>query len=180
MVRANRPWRALTGLSRALVAAFATGAYALLTLTIWELSAALSWVRLLAIMIGALVALIGWIVIAHEMWESTRGDTPLKDASLYNAATILTLVVAALCAYAALFVLLLAVSAIVVEGSLFQKNVGHPADLAAYAKLAWIAASMATVAGALGSGLEDIDEVREAAYGPNQRRRADEDAADDR
>src|SRR4051794_19160939 len=38
MVRANRPWRA-----RALVAAFATGAYVLLVATIWQLSAALGW-----------------------------------------------------------------------------------------------------------------------------------------
>jgi hypothetical protein len=40
-------------------------------------------------------------------------------------------------------------------------SLGHPAGFADYAAAAWLANSMATVVGAIGSGLETDDEVRE-------------------
>src|SRR4051794_16788231 len=48
MVRANRPWRAFRTLSTAVIAALATGAYAVINASVWQISAALSPVRLLA------------------------------------------------------------------------------------------------------------------------------------
>jgi hypothetical protein len=90
---------------------------------------------------------------------------------LYNAATVATLALALLCGYAAVFVLVLGISSLLIDDSTFRSNVGHHAGLGDYVALAWLAASIATVAGALGSGLESIEEVRHAAYGHNQRRR---------
>jgi hypothetical protein len=43
--------------------------------------------------------------------------------------------------------------------------IGHPVGLRDYLTLAWIISSMATVGGAIGSGLEDEEHVRAAAYG---------------
>ena len=171
MVRANRPWRAFSGLSSAVVAAFGTGAYALLSVTIWQLSGRLAWPRLGAIMVCAVTAMVAWLIIGHGLWEKAdKGKRP-KDAALYNAATALTLGVAVLCGYAALFVLLFGVGALLIEGGVFKDNASHAAGLGAYAALAWLGAAIGTVAGALGSKLENIDEVRQATYGHNQCRR---------
>src|SRR3954465_6880766 len=106
MVRANRPWRAFSGLSSAVVAAFGTGAYALLSVSIWQLSGRLGWPRLGAIMVCAVAAMVAWLIIGHGLWEKAEDGKRPKDAALYNAATALTLGVAVLCGYAAMFVLL--------------------------------------------------------------------------
>jgi hypothetical protein len=178
MVRANRPWRAFSGLSSAVVAAFGTGAYALLSTSIWQLSGQLGWPRLGAIMLLAVTAMVAWLIIGHDLWEKAEHGKRRKDAALYNGATALTLGVAVLCGYAALFVLLLGVGALLIEGGVFKDNANQAAGLGAYAALAWLGAAIGTVAGALGSKLENIDEVRRATYGHNQcrRRRGDPEA----
>jgi hypothetical protein len=173
MVRANRPWRAFSGLSSAVVAAFRTGAYALLSTSIWQLSGELGWPRLGAIMLCAVTAMVVWLIIGHGLWEKAERGKRRKDAALYNGATALTLGVAVLCGYAALFVLLLGVGALLIEGGVFKDNANQAAGLGAYVALAWLGAAIGTVAGALGSKLENIDEVRQATFGHNQCRRRD-------
>jgi hypothetical protein len=177
MVRANRPWRAFTGLSSAVVAAFGTGAYALLSVSIWQLSGRLGWLRLGSIMGCAVVAMVVWLIIGHGLWEKPEGSRRRKDAALYNAATALTLTVAVLCGCAALFVLLFAVSGLLIEGGVFKQQAGHAAGAGAYAALAWLGAAIGTVAGALGSKLESVDAVRRATYGHDQARRCAKDTA---
>ena len=165
------PWRAFSGLSSAVVAAFGTGAYALLSLSIWELSGRLGWPRLGAIMACAVTAMVAWLIIGHGLWEKAEHGKRRKEAALYNAATALTLGIAVLCGYAAMFVLLFGVAALLIEGGVFKDNAGHAAGIGAYAALAWLGAAIGTVAGALGTKLENIDEVRHATYGHNQCRR---------
>jgi hypothetical protein len=171
MVRANRPWRAFAGLSSAVVAAFAAGAYAEINQTIWRLSQALSSGRLLAVTLISVVSIVAWLIIANGLWERPGRYRDAQDTRLYNAATALTITLAVLCGYAVLFLLILGVSGLVIDGKVFTAETHCRADLDAYLSLAWFAASIATVGGGLGSGLEGIEEVREAAYGHHQRRR---------
>ena len=172
IVLANRPWRLFTTMKGTLAAAFATAAYALVMPIIWQMADSLSWVRLLALMVLAVVAMVVWIIVAHHLWERPAAQEEAREqAALYNASTALTLGVAVLFSYAVLFVLVLLAAGIFLESGFLQSNLGHPVGVSDYVRLAWMATSLATVAGALGSGLEDEETVREATYGYRQQRR---------
>jgi chromate transport protein ChrA len=171
MVLANRPWRLFTTMKGTLAAAFATAAYALVMPVLWQMADSLSWVRLLALMLLAIVAMVVWIIVAHHLWERPANQEVREQAALYNASTALTLSVAVLFSYAVLFVLVLLAAGFFLESSFLQSNLGHPVGLADYVRLTWMATSLATVAGALGSGLEDEETVRDATYGYRQQRR---------
>src|ERR1044072_1985005 len=103
MVKANRPGRALLGLSKLLVGAFGTAAFALATDTIWQMGDALGGLRLTAIMILALTALVGWLIVAHDLWKKPDRETPVELARLFNLGTILTLTLATAVSYLVLF-----------------------------------------------------------------------------
>jgi chromate transport protein ChrA len=149
-----------------LAAAFATAAYALVMHIIWQMADSLSWVRLLALMALALAAMVVWIIVAHHLWKRPAAQEEAREqAVLYNTATALTLSLAVLFSYAVLFVLVLVAAGFFLESGFLQSNLGHPVGLSDYVRLAWMATSQATVAGALGSGLEDEETVREATYG---------------
>src|SRR3954470_12679154 len=94
MVKANRPGRALLGLSKLLVGAFGTAAFALTTNSIWQMGDALGVLRLAVIMLLGLTALVVWLIVAHDLWEKPGGDTPAELARLFNLGTILTLTMA--------------------------------------------------------------------------------------
>jgi hypothetical protein len=165
MVRANRPGRALVGLSKLLVGAFGTAAFALTTNTIWQMGDALDGLRLIVVMLLSLVALVGWLIVAHDLWETPSPYTPPELARLFNLGTVVTLSLAAILSYVVLFVGTAAVAALLIDRSVLEQTLGRPVGPGDYATLAWITASLATVGGAIGSGLEDEEDVRAAAYG---------------
>jgi hypothetical protein len=88
-----------------------------------------------------------------------------EQAILFNVTTTLTLTIGVASLYGALFVLGLAGAGLVLDPDVLGKAIGHDAGLATYVRVTWMASSLATVAGALGAGLESDAAVREAAYG---------------
>jgi hypothetical protein len=178
MVLANRPWRMLPAFKGAIAAAFATGAYALVITTLWVLADSVGWARLLLLMVTAIVAMVAWIIVAHHLWERPEDPDQQKWAALYNGVTVLTVTSAVLCAYAILFALILLAAWVFVPGDYFQSILKHPVGFGEYLTLSWLAASLATVAGALGASLEDEETVRKASYGYRQRRRHENDDAE--
>jgi hypothetical protein len=171
MVLANRPWKILPSFKGAIAAAFATGAYALVLPTIWTLADAVGWPRLLTLMVVAIAAMVAWVIVAHHLWERPGDREDRHWAALYNGVTALTVTVAVLFAYAMLFALVFLAAWVFVPGHYFQTTLKHPVGFGDYLTLAWMATSLATVAGALGASLEDEETVREATYGHRQRRR---------
>ena len=61
---------------------------------------------------------------------------------------MLTVTSAVLCAYAILFALILLAAWVFVPGGYFQTILKHPVGFGEYLTLSWLAASLATVAGA--------------------------------
>jgi hypothetical protein len=165
MVRANRPWRLVAGLSRALAAALAAVVFALVTSDIWRVADALEWWQLVTLALGSIVATVAGLIIAHGLWERPADRASRERAVLFNVATTLTLALGVLSLYVALLLLALVGAVLLLDPSVVETTVRHDAGVGTYLRITWVIASLATVGGALGSALETDAAVREAAYG---------------
>lgn len=173
MVYANRPWRLAAGLSKVIMAAFATGAVSLAYPTIWQLSDTMGPWRLGVVTVLATAAMIAWLIVDHELWERPKSAHERERAVLYNAATVITLTIGVAIFHAGLFILLLLTAWWTLPPQLVADNIGHSVDLPTLLRMAWLVAAVATLGGALGSGMEDDAAVKSAAYGVRQRERFD-------
>ncbi|MDX3525752.1 hypothetical protein P1P75_04705 [Streptomyces sp. ID05-39B] len=173
MVRANRPWRLVPGLSRALAAALATGAIATVNSTVWNLSGALSAPRLVIAMVGSIALMIGWLIVDAQLWHRSAEGSPeaRRTARLYNASTVVTVGIGVLVCYAGLMVINLVWALFILNDRVFASMTRTPLHAAEYVTLSWFVASVATVGGALGSGLESDEAIRAAAYSKREQER---------
>ncbi|WP_280266414.1 hypothetical protein [Nocardia wallacei] len=180
MVRANRPWQLIVGLSNALAGALAGTAFGVLYSSIWQLATALGPVRLIAVTAAALTTLTVWTVAGHSLWErpapgSLRSRDP--DRTLRNTGTLTTVAVGAGTFFAVLYLLALAAVAVAIPPAYLATVLARSVDVRDYLTIALMAAVLGTIAGAVGSGLEDDVTVRKAAYGHRElerRRRAEQ------
>ena len=173
MVYANRPWRLAAGMSKAMMAAFATGAVSLIYPTMWQLSATMGPWRLGTATTLASAAMLAWLILDHKLWERPQSADERERARIYNTATVVTLTIGIAILHVALFLLLLITAWWTLPPEMIAKNIGHPVGLSTLLMMAWLVAAVATLGGALGSGMEDEDSVKAAAYGVRQRRRFD-------
>jgi hypothetical protein len=174
MVLANRPWRLVRDLSKVLVATLATAGFFVINTNGWSAADQLQAWRLLIVAVLALGGLGVWLMVAHSLWESPSQSEDPALTKRVNRATVLTLLLGLLFGYGVLYLVVLAATAVAVPDRFMASTLGHPVGFADYAAAAWLAASLATVAGAIGSGLESDDEVRETVnrYRPNPGRQA--------
>lgn len=168
MLRANRPWRLVSRLSRALVAALAVDILALVTSDIWRLANALGAARLSILAVGSLLAVVLSLVLGAGLWERVppraAGPGIRQQVALFNIVTILTVVIGAVTLYGALVMLTAVGVLVMVPAGLITATLGHPAGIGDQVQLAWLASSLGTLGGALGAGLESDEAVRDAAY----------------
>ena len=153
MVRANRPWRLIVRLSRALAAAAAAAVFAVVTSDLWVLADALNWLQLLVLTVISVGTTVLWLIVSHRLWETRQGRGSRQQTVLFNVATLLTLLLGAATLYAALFALTSGAAALLLDAGVLREELGHDADVGDYAALAWMASSLATLAGGLGAGL---------------------------
>ncbi|MER5449887.1 hypothetical protein ABT052_34545 [Streptomyces sp. NPDC002766] len=173
MVRANRPWRLVPGLSKALAAALATGAVATVNSTTWSLAEALSAPRLVIATVGSVGLMIGWLIVDGQLWHRSTELSPeaRQRARLYNTSTVMTVGIGVLVCYLGLIVINLVWALFILNGQVFASTTRTPLNATAYWTLSWFVASVATVGGALGSGLESDEAIRAAAYSKREQDR---------
>jgi hypothetical protein len=155
------------------VAAIGTGAYLVMSQNLWMLSGNVQTPRLIFATVLSIGAMVAWITVDHDLWEKRDGTFEPSRAHLYNTVTVITFTLGVSVLYLGLFVVLLGGTLYLIDGALLEQVTKHSADVTDYLHIAWLGASVATVAGALGSSLENDEEVREAAYGYRQRERMD-------
>lgn len=172
MVRVNRPWRLALGLSKALAAALAAAVLASTNGIVWEIADSLSAWRLALATAFAVGSMVTWLIAEHRLWLRAGQDGRRDELLLlYNVATLLTLAMGVSCLCAALFVVDLAGQSFAIGTDALSRQLHHQVGPATYLRLAWLVSSVATVGGALGSGLETRWAVRSATYGSRKHAR---------
>jgi uncharacterized membrane protein len=167
MVRANRPWRLIAGLSRAIVAALGLAIFGVASPGVWMIADGMGPPRLIAVAAASIVVTFVSLITAHRLWEKTYSDRPetRERVVLFNLATAATVAIGVLTLYVALFAIDLAAAAGLIASGVLEKQLGHPAGIGTYLSLACLVSTLSTLGGALGAALENDRAVREAAYG---------------
>jgi hypothetical protein len=164
MIGANHPWRLVGRLSKALLGTLAVVVFALVTSDVWRLATSLDGLRLTVLMLLSTAAVVATLIVAHHLWERAPDRRAREQVMLFNLATLATVVFGVLTLYAFVFAVCLGAAALLIDSSVFARQVGHRVDATDYLALAWLASSLATAGGALGAMVESDEAVREAAY----------------
>lgn len=164
LVRSNEPWRFALRLSRALVAALAAVAFALVTPDLWRIADELGTLRLSSLTLASIAGSAVTLIAAHGLWERASTPSARTQVALFNLATAATVLLGVATLYFALFLVTAAAAALLLPASLLGETLGHDASVAEYLRLAWLISSLATVSGGLGGGLESDASVREATF----------------
>lgn len=173
MVLANKPWSILPSLRTTAVTTIGTGSYGLIFSSIWQLGEYSESVRLLLLSLLAITVLSAWIIIAHELWRPRTRDSSPYLTTLYNATTAVTVGTGVAMAYVIVYLVLLLETVVFMPSDLLAHRLEKPVDWTNYVTAAWVAASVATFAGALGASLEDTERVRAATFSWRMQQRFD-------
>jgi hypothetical protein len=138
--------------------------FALVTSDIWRLAYYLGPLRLAVIALGSVAGISVTIVLTTGLWERSPHRAAREQVILFNVVTTMTVGIGAAVLYLALCVTMLTAALLLVPTDLLTAVLSHRAGAEDQIRLAWLAASIATLGGALGATLESPETVREAAY----------------
>lgn len=169
----NRPWTIMPSLKSVFAIAFGSGAYGMIFPTLWQLSYEYSAFRLASLTILAIFSLTLWLINGHNLWETDSISGDKKYRILYNTTTVITLLLAISFFHIILILLYLLTAFILIEPQFYaeQLEITASPNFFNYLQTAWMTASVGTITGAVGVGLEDEENVRQSTYGYRQRER---------
>jgi len=163
-IRSNQPSHMLAALTNSIALGAAAGAFGIFYGSIWDLSSALSPVRLLFISLIVTMLMGFWLILKNSLWAPARNFRVTWQAWIDILATTATIAIGVSYFYIVLFGVLLLLSLIVVESGYLSEELGYPAQFVDYLSLTWLSASLGMLAGALGSNFNSEESIREATY----------------
>ncbi|MDO5662160.1 MAG: hypothetical protein Q4G40_05660 [Brachybacterium sp.] len=179
MVSSNEPLRTAPRLSSALAAASATGAFGIFYNSIWLMADALSTMRLAGIALLAISLMVLWLMLSNRLWDRPIHQGLRRVVAMYNLSTIITLFVVVSLLYMTLFVMILMGGLVVIDPGFMSSLLDEEAQFTNYLDIAWLAASMGVVAGALGASFDSSTDLRKITHGQRERQRPHVDDEDD-
>lgn len=171
MVAANEPMWSLPKLSAVFAAAAATGAFGIFFSTIWEMANVLPAWRLSVVSVIAVVVVVLWLILANRLWDRTGDVGGKREAFMYNSSTVVTLLISVSALYLLLFTGILVVASLLIDPGFMAQEIGQEADFGNYVDIAWLSASMGTVAGAIGSNFDDNADLENLTQGSREAKR---------
>lgn len=171
MVAANEPFWSLPRLSGVFSAAAATGAFGIFFSTIWEMATFLPIWRLTIVSAIAVTVVVTWLILSNRLWDRSNVVGGKREAFMYNASTITSLLVSVSVLYLLLFLAILIVGLLLIDPAFLSDAIGEEASLPNYVDIAWLSASMGTVAGAIGSNFDDDTDLKNLTQGSREAQR---------
>ncbi|MDR5711556.1 hypothetical protein [Nesterenkonia flava] len=172
MVAANEPFWSLTKLSGVFAAAAATGAFGIFFSTIWEMANFLPAWRLAIVSVIVISIVVLWLILANRLWDRPNAVGGRKEAVMYNASTVVTMVVSVTSLYLLLFGGILGMGLLLIEPAFMAQNIGEDeATFMNYVDVGWLSASMGVAAGAIGSNFDDDADLQRITQGSREAQR---------
>lgn len=174
MVYANKPWTIIPSFKTTAVAAIGTGSFGIIFASVWELGEYSTTLRLIVLSLLAMSLLGGWIIVAHGLWQPQHGRSSRFLTALYNTTTVITIGTGVLVAHVMIYVVLLFEAVVFMPPMVLENRLEMPVNAVNYLTAAWVTTNVATLAGALGAGVEDTERVRESSFNWRMQRRFEE------
>ena len=179
MVRSNRPGRMLPALTTSIAAAAAVGTFGVFYSSMWTLADSLHPARLLLIGLLVIAALTFWLIFRNRLWTKRRDAVYAWQGGLDNTTTVIMVGTSVALMFLVLFAFLFALGLVVVDDGQLGSELMHSVSFFNYPRLAWLAACLGTLAGALGSNFDSDDEIRRATYSKRESERRERRDTDD-
>ena len=161
LVRNNRPLTLALRLTQLIAVTAAAGALMLITPDIWVLASNYGPGRLGLLSLIAVAAVTASLIVGARLWEKPRRRAEREQVTLFNVATV---TIGVTVFYLAVFLLALAAAFLLLDGGSFKQLSDQEWRVGRIVDIAWMTASLATLGGAVGAGLEEDDIIRAAAY----------------
>lgn len=169
LVRANQPWRLLPVLKGVLVGIAATGGFGIFYGSIWSLSQAVSYPRLILLSIVAVAVLTTSLITINGLWQRPRYRSPRWLGYVDNAVTATTIFLTGVVVFLLAVTGLTALSVVIAPADYVAEQISSDTvNAVTYLRIGWFSANLGVLAGAIASNFDRTPEIRSAVHNPRE------------